>query len=73
MQPVHQRGLLDAFRRRGALPPAAASAKELMSPEPLTTPPDRTLVAAVQVMLSEGRKWLVVVDGAGKPLGLVDR
>ena len=73
VQPVHQRGLLDAFRRRGALPPAAASAKELMSPEPLTTPPDRTLVAAVQVMLSEGRKWLVVVDGAGKPLGLVDR
>ena len=24
-------------------------------------------------MLSTGRKWLVVVDEAGKPLGLVDR
>jgi len=26
----------------------------------------------VQVMMAEGRKWLVV-DEAGKPLGLVDR
>jgi CBS domain-containing protein len=44
-----------------------------MSPEPLTTPPDRSLVAAVQLMMAEGRKWLVVVDEGGKPLGLVDR
>jgi CBS-domain-containing membrane protein len=73
VQPAHQRGLLDAFRRRGAPPAAEASAQALMSPEPLTAPPDRTLVAAVQVMLTEGRKWLVVVDVAGKPLGLVDR
>ena len=73
VQPAHQRGLLDAFRRRGAPPAAEASAQELMSPEPLTTPPERTLVAAVQVMMAAGRKWLVVVDEAGKPLGLVDR
>ena len=73
VQPVHQRRLLDAFRRRAAPPAAEGSAQELMSPEPLTTPPERSLVAAVQLMMAEGRKWLVVVDEAGKPLGLVDR
>ena len=73
VQPAHQRGILDAFRRRAAPPAAEGSAQELMSPEPLTTSPDRSLVAAVQLMMTEGRKWLVVVDEAGKPLGLVDR
>jgi predicted transcriptional regulator len=30
-------------------------------------------VDALRMMLADSRKWLVVVDPGGKPLGLVDR
>jgi predicted transcriptional regulator len=39
----------------------------------LTARPDICLVEAAKQMLSQQRKWLVVVDREGKTLGLVDR
>jgi predicted transcriptional regulator len=44
-----------------------------MSPGVLTVRPDMSLVEAAKQMLSQQRKWLVVVDREGKTLGLVDR
>ena len=44
-----------------------------MSPGPLTGTPDLSVVDAIKMMLAESRKWMVVVDEKGKPLGLVDR
>jgi predicted transcriptional regulator len=44
-----------------------------MSPEVLTVAPNTSLTEAVQIMLSAERKWMIVVDGSGKPVGLLDR
>ena len=44
-----------------------------MSPGVLTAGPEMSLVDAAKEMLSQQRKWLVVVDKQGKTLGLVDR
>lgn len=73
LQPAHQRGILDALQRRGPVPATAATARELMSPEVLTVTPETALTEATQKMLAAGRKWMIVVDEAGKPLGLLDR
>lgn len=73
IQPAQQRGVLDAFRRLGRPPAGKETAGDLMSPGPLTAPPDLPVSEAVRRMISEGRKWLVVVDAANHPLGLVDR
>jgi CBS domain-containing protein len=73
VQPARRRGVLDALRQIGKPPPGQETAFDLMSPGPLTAPPQLGLVEAVRLMLGEGRKWLVVVDEAGKPAGLVDR
>lgn len=73
IQPADRRGLLDALQRRGPTPSTAVQARDLMSPEVLTVTPETSLTDATQKMLARGRKWLIVVDAAGKPLGLVDR
>lgn len=73
IQPAHQRGLLDALQRRGPLPATSATARELMSPEVLTVTPQTQLTDAVQKMLTARRKWMIVVDAEGKPVGLLDR
>lgn len=49
------------------------TAADVMSPIALTALPDLPVTAAVRLMLAEGRKWLVVVDNLGQPVGLVDR
>jgi CBS domain-containing protein len=50
-----------------------ATARELMSENVLSAPPDTTVVDAISLMLQEGRKRIVVVDTQGYPIGVVDR
>ena len=73
VQPVKRHGILDALRNIGKPPIGKETAFDLMSPEPLTAAPDLPVVDAAKRMLGDARKWLVVVDKNGKPLGLVDR
>ena len=73
VQPGMRKGILAALRRIGRSPAGKETAFDLMSPGPLTAAPDLPILAAVRLMLAESRKWLVVIDPAGKPLGLVDR
>ncbi len=50
-----------------------ATARELMSEKVLLAPGDTTIVEAINLMLHDGRKRLVVVDEQGYPIGIVDR
>lgn len=49
------------------------TARELMSENVLSAPPETTVAEAISLMLRERRKRLVVVDEQGHPLGIVDR
>jgi len=73
VQPARRGNILDALRRIGQPAHGKETAYDLMSPVPLTAPATLPVVEAVQIMLADSRKWLVVVDEAGKPSGLVDR
>lgn len=73
VQPSKRKNILDALRQIGKPTPGKETAFDLMSPGPLMAPPEFPVVDAVKKMLAESRKWLVVVDENGKPLGLVDR
>jgi CBS domain-containing protein len=73
VQPSKRKNILDALRQIGKPAPGKETAFDLMSPGPLMAPPDLPVVDAVKKMLAESRKWLVIVDASGKPLGLVDR
>lgn len=73
IQPTQQRGWLDALQRQGPVPVSSATARKLMSPEVLTVTPGTALTEAIQKMLAAGRKWMIVVDEQGKPVGLLDR
>jgi len=44
-----------------------------MSGKVLSASPDTSLTEATHLMLSQKRKWMVVVDANGKAIGLVDR
>ena len=72
IQPRERGGVLGSLRG-GPAPASNVTAQELMSPGVLTARPDMSLVEAAKQMLSQQRKWLVVVDREGKTLGLVDR
>lgn len=69
----HHRGLLAALRGRAKSPSLAVTAREIMSEGALTALPATTIIDALRLMMPEGRKWIVVVDDAGRPMGLVDR
>jgi len=73
IQPQDRRGVLGALRGRNVAVNIKVQARELMSPGVETITADTTIVEAVHRMLSLSRKWLVVVDEAGRPLGLIDR
>lgn len=73
IQPAHRRGILDALQNRAPAPAAEITARELMSPDVLTIAPDTPLIQTVQKMLAAERKWLIVADADGNPLGLLDR
>jgi CBS domain-containing protein len=73
VQPEKRRGILDALKNIGKPPTGKETAFELMSPGPLIVSPDTSVIEAIKISLEKTWKWLVVVDGEGKPLGLVDR
>jgi CBS-domain-containing membrane protein len=73
VQPALRRGILDALRQIGKPPLGREKAADLMSAGLLTARADLPVYEALRQMLTEGRKYLVVVDETGKPLGLVDR
>jgi CBS domain-containing protein len=73
LEPAQQRSALDALQHRGPAPADPARARDLMSPEVLTVTPETPLTVATQKMLGQKRKWMIVADAQGKPLGLLDR
>lgn len=73
VQPEKRQNILSAFRNIGKIQPGKETAFDLMSPQPLTAHVDVTIVNAISLMLKDSRKWLVVIDNEGKPIGLVDR
>jgi len=48
-------------------------ARDIMSEQVLSAPPETTIPDAITLMLREGRKRIVVVDAEQHPVGLVDR
>ncbi len=73
INPPQRASLLRALFQRSTPPSTGQTAAEVMSPGVLTGPQDEPLLSALERMLKTGRKWLVVTDAHGKPLGLVDR
>ena len=73
VQSAQKSGILTALRSLGKPPASEETAADLMSPGVLTIGPDTPVADAARLMLEEGRKWMVVVDAAEHPLGLVDR
>jgi predicted transcriptional regulator len=73
IQPEKQNGILKALRRLGQTPPSQMTASNLMSPGVLTAFPETSVLEATKIMIDQSRKWLVVVDVNGLPVGLVDR
>jgi CBS domain-containing protein len=52
---------------------AGLRVSDLMSSEPVTAPPDCSLVQAVRTMIRHGVSRLPVVDQAGRPIGVLTR
>jgi CBS-domain-containing membrane protein len=73
IQPAEQRGVLGLLRKQQVSLKTKILAEAIMSPGVITIPPQTPVHEAVRQMLAKGRKWLVVVDTHGQPLGLVDR
>lgn len=73
VQPGARRGVMQALRGRRNVPGEKIAASELMSGVVLSATPDMSLTEAARRMLSQKRKWIVVVDEDGKAVGLVDR
>ena len=73
VQPAAQRGVMQALRGRKNAPDEKITASQIMSRQVLSASPDMPLTEATQMMLSQKRKWMVVVDANGKAVGLVDR
>jgi len=71
--PEQRRGVLQALFRRAPAPVGAVTAREVMSSGVLSAPADTPVTTAIALMLQHKRKWLVVTDEGGHPLGLVDR
>ncbi|MBN1450368.1 MAG: CBS domain-containing protein, partial [Anaerolineales bacterium] len=74
--PPVRRGILQALAarmlgkniRRGDV-----VARDIMSGQVLSAPPETTIPDAITLMLREGRKRIVIVDAEQHPIGLVDR
>ncbi len=73
VQPALQRGVMQALRGKRNVPDEKITASQLMSRQVLSALPDTSLMEATHLMLSQKRKWMVVVDADGKAIGLVDR
>ncbi|SRR5581483_850050 len=76
VSPAERPNVLRALAERvlgtGALQ-GNVTARELMSEKVLSAPAETTIAEAIALLLREGRKRLVVVDGQGRPIGIVDR
>lgn len=73
VQPAAQRGVMQALRGKRKIQDEKTTAVQLMSGGVLSAPPDTSLTEAAHMMLSQKRKWMVVVDEKGRAIGLVDR
>jgi CBS domain-containing protein len=73
VQPASQKGVMQALLGKQNVPDVKITAAKLMSREVLSASPDMSLIEATHMMLSQKRKWMVVVDADGKAIGLVDR
>ncbi|MCE1254865.1 MAG: CBS domain-containing protein, partial [Anaerolineae bacterium] len=73
MHPEKRSGILDALRRLIKPVNGLETAQDLMSPGVSMVGEDTRLVDAVQRMMDESRKWLVVVDQNVHPIGLLNR
>jgi CBS domain-containing protein len=73
IQPAHRPGVLGALRGLISAPAITVTAREIMSPGAEIVSAGTTVVEAIRRMVTSQRKWLVVVDEAGKPIGLIDR
>jgi predicted transcriptional regulator len=70
----HRSSVIDALRGRGKAQAAKeVTARSIMSAGVLSGPPDTLIGSAVSQMLARPTKRFVVVDAAGKPIGIVDR
>jgi CBS domain-containing protein len=73
VQPAARHGVMQALRGKRNVPADKTTAAQLMSRKVLSASPDTSLTEAAHLMLSQQRKWMVVVDEKGKAIGLVDR
>ena len=70
---TNPKSILAALRNIAIPPVSTTIARDIMSPNPLVADMDQSIVFAIQRMVAEGRKWMVVIDDDQKPIGLVDR
>jgi predicted transcriptional regulator len=70
---TNPKSILAALRNIASPPVSTTIARDIMSPNPLVAETNQSIVYAIQRMVAEGRKWMVVVDDDQKPIGLVDR
>jgi CBS domain-containing protein len=73
VQPAQQRGVMQALRGKRLTFDEKITARQLMSRGALSATSDTSLTDAAHLMLSQKRKWIVVVDVQGQAIGLVDR
>lgn len=74
--PVIRHGVLRAIAGRvlgTGLMRGHAIARDIMSADVLSAPPQMGVLEAITLMLREGRKRIVVIDDDGHPIGIVDR
>jgi CBS domain-containing protein len=65
--------ILSAFKNKDVSLSNQVIAREIMSRGPIQAQADLPIPEAVQMMVSEGRKIMVIVDAEKHPLGLIDR
>jgi len=68
-----QSSILAAFKKIVQSPISSAVARDLMTPNPITATPDLPIATAIQKMIKDGRKWMVIIDQNKHPVGLLDR
>jgi CBS domain-containing protein len=73
VRPESRPGLLQALARRGRAPSDETLARDLMSPGVLALPADTPVTEAIQRAVANRRKRVLVVDGEGRAVGIIDR
>lgn len=76
VSPTIRRGVIKAFLARvvgSEVSKGHATARDLMSENVLSAPKETTVVEAIELLLRDGRKRIVVIDAQGYPVGIVDR